>query len=151
MCGYKKNRVITKAVVAAGSGQNTTLPATLADQRCRVFRMLHVNHQTLETCGALFFRRISQCIQQFFKVGLVAGAFTGKACRVDARCAIQCVYLKAGVIGNRRQSGMLCGIACLQDGILDKGPSTWLISRTLPLLLLARTISCMIISYLKVA
>ena len=95
------------------------MPQAFADQRQRVFGMLHQRQHADELRAALGVRHILQRLQQLGVVGGIVLA-TGVACRVDARRAAEKVHGKAGVIGQRRQAGHLCCMARLDDGVLDE-------------------------------
>ena len=116
-------RVITKAVAALRCAQNPALPGALEYHGCGVSGVMQVNHQALKTRAAVFIVNIFQRLQQFFQVLPVAGASAGITCRVDARCSFQCIHFQSRVICDGGQSGMLRGIACLEQRILDEGQS----------------------------
>ena len=93
-----KQGVVAKAFVTAGREGDMTLPAALADNRCWIAAVAHIDNHTLIAGGALFQGRVCKQFKQFGIVLLVVCLGAGKARRVDAGRTLQEVYLKARVV-----------------------------------------------------
>ncbi len=110
---------------AAGFAEDAAFPDALAEDRQRVVGVAHQRQHADELCAALGVRDILHGLQQLGVVRRVAPA-VGIARRVDARRAAEEVHRQPGVVGQRRQAGEACGVACLEDGVLDEGKTGFL-------------------------
>ncbi|MNR00531.1 hypothetical protein D3C85_1163050 [compost metagenome] len=87
--------------------------------------MLHQGQGADELGAALGVRHVLQCLQQLGVVGRIAET-VGVARRADARGAAEGVHRQARVVGQRRQAGHPCGVAGLEDGVLDEAQAGFL-------------------------
>ncbi|MCY1414736.1 hypothetical protein D9M71_301950 [compost metagenome] len=95
------------------------MPQAFAEDRQWVIGMPYQCQHANELCAALVLRYILEHVEQLGVVGGIALA-VGIARRVDARRATEVIDCQARIVGQRRQARDACGIAGLEDGILDK-------------------------------
>ncbi len=82
--------------------------------------MGHVDDDSPVTRAALCLRYLGQFFHQQGVILIIIGIGSGEPRGIYPGCAIQCIDLDPGVIGQRRQAGVGGGIARLDDRILDK-------------------------------
>ncbi|MNL12978.1 hypothetical protein D3C87_1338630 [compost metagenome] len=116
---HPEQRVITETVLAAGSAQYPSVPQAFAENRQRIVSVTHQRQHANELRTALGFRYIFQCIEQFGIVRRIALA-VGIARRIDAWRTAKEIHRQTGIVGQRRQPGNACGVACLEDRVLDE-------------------------------
>ena len=83
--------------------------------------MTHVDHQALKAGAALLLIDLAESVEQLFEIIPIACAGARIARRVYTGCSAQGIDFQSRVVGDGGQSGVLCSIARLQYGVLDKG------------------------------
>ncbi|MNS95656.1 hypothetical protein D3C72_1299240 [compost metagenome] len=106
-------------MLATGLEHDAPVPQAFAQNRQRVVGMAHQCQDADELCAALGFRHVFQRFEQLGVVRRVTLA-VGIARRVDARRAAEEIHRQARIVGQGRQAGNACGVARLEDGVLDE-------------------------------
>ena len=117
---YPEQRIVAKAVLAAGGVQDAAFPGAFADQRDRVFGVAQQSEGADELGAALGIGHVFQRVEQLGVVGRVTSA-AGVAGGVDTGCAAKGVDRQAGVVGQGGQARYAGGMAGLDQRVFDEG------------------------------
>jgi len=115
-----EQRIVAEAMLALGGMQDAPGPEAFAEDRQRIVGVTHQRQHADELAGALGVGHLFQGLKQLGVVGRIALA-VGVARGIDAGGAAEGVHRQARIVGQGRQTGQPRRVACLDDGVLDKG------------------------------
>src|SRR5690554_6702889 len=113
--------VVTKTILALGSGDDPFMSAPFGHQWTRIVGGIHVDENgNIEGAVVLNSEKLADQALIVRLIGFFPPDEAGIASRVYARCAAQGRYTKAGVVGQGRPTSMQAGVARLGNGVLHK-------------------------------
>src|SRR3569832_1939285 len=129
--GYVKYGVVTEAVAAAWRKQDAAFPVRVTDERRGVGGVAQIHHHALKARAALRIGHVGETRQQFLHVVTIGGGGARITRGINTGRAVERIDFQTRIVGNR-------GCTCM-----PVAASSSLISRTLPRLPVASTISFM--------
>ena len=124
-----EHRIVTEPVLPARLGDDPPLHrgdlgdlgAIRVDER----------HRTHEPTTTTLVGKVEGLVEQQLEVARVGRLASRPACRTDARHPIEGVNLETGIVGQRRQIGVMGSSSGLDEGVLDEGGAGLLGSRSI--------------------
>ncbi len=93
---------------------------SFGDQRRRVICVRQQRERAVEMRAAAVGGNVAQCVEQLVDIRVRIAVLAGVTRGVQARRAIECVDADAGIIAERRQARRACGMARLDQRVLDE-------------------------------
>ncbi len=126
MFGIEEHRIVAEAACAAWCIEDQARPDAFGDQRLRILRVAQQHDHRVEVRGPPLRIEAFERAEQLGDVGCAVAVAAGIARRIQSQRAAERVHAQARVVGQRRQAGDPCGVARLQQRVLDKGQSGFL-------------------------